>query len=31
MAFAAGKYALGLCDYCGQQFMLNDLKKNWRV
>lgn len=30
MAFAAGKYALGLCDYCGQQYMLRDLKKNWR-
>lgn len=30
MAFAAGKYALGICDYCGQQYMLRDLKKNWR-
>lgn len=30
MAFAAGKFALGICDYCGQQFMLRNLKKNWR-
>lgn len=30
MAFASGKFALGICDYCGQQYMLNDLKKNWR-
>lgn len=30
MSYAKGKYALGLCDYCGQQFKLNDLRKNWR-
>lgn len=30
MAFAKGKFAWGLCDYCGQRFKLNDLKKNWR-
>lgn len=30
MAFASGKFALGICDYCGQQYMLRDLKKNWR-
>lgn len=27
--YASGKYALGICDQCGQQFMLNDLKKTW--
>jgi hypothetical protein len=30
VAYAQGKYAWGLCDYCGQRFKLNDLKKNWR-
>lgn len=30
MAYAKGKNAWGLCDYCGQRFKLNDLKKNWR-
>jgi hypothetical protein len=30
VAYAKGKYALGLCDYCGQRFKLNELKKNWR-
>ena len=30
MAFAAGKFAYGICDYCGQQYRLNDLKKNWK-
>lgn len=30
MSYAKGKYALGLCDYCGQQFKLNELRKNWR-
>ena len=30
MAFAAGKHAYGLCDYCGQRYRLNDLKKNWK-
>jgi hypothetical protein len=30
VAYARGKYAWGLCDYCGQRFKLNDLKKNWR-
>lgn len=29
MAFASGKYAFGLCDYCGQRYKLNDLQKNW--
>ena len=30
MAWASGKFALGICDYCGQQFKYNELKKNWR-
>lgn len=30
MSYAKGKHALGICDYCGQQFKLNDLRKNWR-
>ena len=30
MSYAKGKYAWGLCDYCGQRFKLNELKKNWR-
>jgi hypothetical protein len=30
VAYATGKYALGLCDYCGQRYKLNELKKNWR-
>ena len=30
MAYATGKHAWGLCDYCGQRFKLNSLKKNWR-
>ena len=30
MAYATGKYAWGLCDYCGQRYKLNTLKKNWR-
>ena len=29
MAFASGKFAYGLCDYCGQRYKLNDLQKNW--
>lgn len=28
-AYASGKYALGICDQCGQQYMLNELKKTW--
>ena len=27
---AAGKYALGLCDYCGQRYRLTQLRINWR-
>lgn len=30
MSYASGKFAWGLCDYCGQRFKLNSLKKNWR-
>lgn len=30
MAFTAGRYAYGLCDYCGQRYKLNDLQKNWK-
>jgi len=30
MAFATGKYALALCDYCGQRYPYNTLRKNWR-
>jgi hypothetical protein len=30
MAVASGKFAYGLCDYCGQRYKLNDLKKNWK-
>lgn len=29
MAYASGKFALGVCDYCGQSFKLGDLQKNW--
>lgn len=29
MAFATGKYALGICDRCGQQYELLQLKKEW--
>ena len=30
MAYATGKYSYGLCDYCGQRYPYNVLKKNWR-
>jgi hypothetical protein len=29
MAYALGKFALGLCDRCGFEYKLNDLKKEW--
>lgn len=29
MAYASGKFAYGLCDYCGQRYPLNLLQKNW--
>ena len=28
--YASGKYAYGLCDYCGQRYPYSDLKKNWK-
>jgi hypothetical protein len=30
VAYAKGTYAWGLCDYCGQRYKLNVLRKNWR-
>lgn len=30
MAYATGKYSYGLCDYCGQRYPYNVLRKNWR-
>jgi hypothetical protein len=30
MSFATGKFSYGLCDYCGQRYQYNTLKKNWR-
>ena len=30
MSFATGKFSYGLCDYCGQRYPYNTLKKNWR-
>lgn len=30
MSFATGKFSYGLCDYCGQRYQYNVLKKNWR-
>jgi len=30
MAFASGKYSNALCDYCGQRYPYNTLRKNWR-
>jgi len=30
MAYATGKYSYGLCDYCGQRYSYNVLRKNWR-
>ena len=29
MSFATGKFALGICDRCGQQYKLLQLKKEW--
>ena len=29
MGYAAGKYALGLCDRCGFQYKLNELKEEY--
>jgi len=30
VAYATGKYSLALCDYCGQRYDHNVLRKNWR-
>jgi len=30
MAFATGKFSYGLCDYCGQRYAYQTLRKNWR-
>lgn len=30
MANASGKYAFGICDYCGFRFPYTQLRKNWR-
>lgn len=27
--YTSGKFGLALCDQCGQQFKLNELKKEW--
>jgi hypothetical protein len=30
VAYASGKYSYGLCDYCGQRYPYNVLRKNWK-
>jgi hypothetical protein len=30
MAFATGKFSYGLCDYCGQRYPYQTLRKNWK-
>jgi hypothetical protein len=30
MAHATGKYSYALCDYCGQRYPYQTLKKNWK-
>jgi hypothetical protein len=30
VAKASGKFAFGLCDYCGQRYPYTQLRKNWR-
>jgi len=30
VAYASGKFSYGLCDYCGQRYPYNVLRKNWR-
>ncbi len=30
MSQATGKYSYGLCDYCGQRYPYQILKKNWK-
>ena len=30
MVFATGKFSYGLCDYCGQRYPYQTLRKNWK-
>jgi hypothetical protein len=30
VSYANGKYAYGLCDFCGQRFPYQELRKNWK-
>ena len=30
MSYATGKFSYALCDYCGQRYQYNVLRKNWR-
>jgi len=30
VAYSTGKFSFGLCDYCGQRYPYNILRKNWR-
>jgi hypothetical protein len=30
MAYATGKYSYGLCDFCGQRYPYNVLRKQWQ-
>lgn len=30
MSYASGKFSSGLCDYCGQKYPYNVLRKNWK-
>ena len=29
MGYSAGKFAIGLCDRCGFEYKLHELKKEW--
>jgi hypothetical protein len=30
MAYATGKFAVAICDYCGFQYPYQELRKNWK-
>jgi hypothetical protein len=30
VSYATGKFSFGLCDYCGQRYPYNVLRKNWK-
>jgi|TARA_R110000796_G_scaffold238825_1_gene359310 hypothetical protein len=30
MAYATGRYAVAICDYCGFQYPYQELRKNWK-